>query len=103
MYKLSSRGLWTIPFHPKIYESKFRIDTILSSLEYSFEYKNPFGVDLYVDLEKDNKKILPKTLVKEKNKFGRIFKDLDTNVDYTFVVYQQQYSSKVYYYTIFLI
>lgn len=56
LYRLSSRGLWTIPFHPKIYELRFKIDTILSSLEYSFEYKNPFGVDLYVDLEKDNKK-----------------------------------------------
>ena len=56
-----------------------------------------------MDLEKDNKKILPKTLVKEKNKFGRIFEDLDTNVGYTFVVYPEQYNSKVYYYTIFLI
>ena len=46
----------TNPFHPKIYDLRFKMDTILSSLEYSFEYKNPFGVDLYVDLEKDNKK-----------------------------------------------
>ena len=60
-------------------------------------------MDLCVDLEKDNKKILPKTLVKEKNKFDGIFEDLDTNVGYTFVVYPEQYNSKVYYYTIFLI
>ena len=108
---LSSAGLLTFlvavilsmvatnPFHPEVYEPTFKIDTIWNSLEYSFEYKNPFGVNLYVDLENDNKESFNKTLVKEKNKFSGIFENIDMNIDYTFVVYQEQYNSKVYYYT----
>ena len=108
---LSSAGLLTFlvavilsmvatnPFHPEVYEPTFKIDTILCRLEYSFEYKNPLGVKLYVDLENDNKESFNKTFVDVKNKFSGIFENIDMNIDYTFVVYQEQYNSKVYYYT----
>lgn len=85
------------PFSPSIKNVKTDI-VDGNSISYSFNFTNPYGISMYCDLENIDKESIGKVLISGLGNFQGVFNDLDYESSYTFVVYSEQYNSKVYYY-----
>ena len=73
-------------------------EELKNAISYSFSYTNPYGISMYCDLKTIDNESICKTKIQGLGVFEGIFMDLDYNCDYTFVVYSEQYNSKIYYF-----